>query len=204
MIFSVGESESMWVSTASLTMWDAAKEDKFFLVHPDCWVMSCMTRWQQEAGRAVDRTLEGHKGTQTLLTVLWAPPKSLPTATGNSSSVDIPTGRRVPWHSMCIPAALPHPVASSLCMLPMAVVVNVNGSQPVSKHRKLAQICRPGRGLLTHSAIWALALSLVKQKGDYQYLARCVTGLRRHTSLRESKKHGTGDSIEFLRKPQNL
>ena len=99
--------------------------------------MSSMTEQKEEVRKAVDRTPEGFKEMKLLLITLQTSP---PSHWGYLSCASSPLANGHSHRSTCLIHRCCHPVASSLCMLPVSVELYPVGLQacicPTSRLKK--------------------------------------------------------------------
>lgn len=128
-------------SPASPAVWDVVKEAHFFLmasrIHLD---MLHAWGWGSAKGRP-DRTLEWHQ--RDVDPTNWAKDsiKKLPTSHQAPVTHRSQLAYRHPQHTVCLTHAPCHPVASSLCALPMTVNTSLYRWPVSTQHRKLACLC---------------------------------------------------------------
>lgn len=107
------------------------------LPQPGYWIMSSMTEQKEEVRKAVDRTPEGFKEMKLLLITLQTSP---PSHWGYLSCASSPLANGHSHRSTCLIHRCCHPVASSLCMLPVSVELYLVGLQacicPTSRLKK--------------------------------------------------------------------
>lgn len=149
MISPTGENESMWVSTWPPQLCRTFLKSPISLsLHPEYWIESQAAqpgggKWWVEQKPGFWTYQRDADPTNHLVDSMSRPDHESLSYLSHGSS---PT---VPWATPVLSTPhsyipLPHLMASSLCTLPTAERVH-SGRQLVSRHRKLAQICRPGK-----------------------------------------------------------
>lgn len=177
-----GKAEYVSDYLASLDLWDIAKGANFSLLPSEYWIMSYMTRDQEESGRAQIGLSGGVKQIWILVTLLQTPSRCLPMSHWECLTFRYPSNW--PTATSSAPCIAPTHTSTSdwlpVCMH-QAVAMRVSfGTWLVSMCRKLTQIYRPGRD---HKLSFSATFGKIQEMLSALRLL-CCNIQRSHTSLR--------------------